>query len=118
MIHNLYSLLQHCGSVTVIFNAASRIVGGCNIQQTDNKTERGRQVWLREMKRSAGRRLLVWIPGDGFASVSESCFIRRSGLFTGRIMIAYVHRRQSEPFGTRWSEMEIFLHQVGDVKIH
>lgn len=52
-----------------------------------------RQGCLREMNCSAGGRLWVQIPGDRFVSVSESRFIRRHGLFTGRIMNAYVHRR-------------------------
>ena len=43
----------------------------------------------------------VQIPGDGFVSVSESCFISRSALFTARIMNACVHRRQSRRVGGR-----------------
>lgn len=54
---------------------------------------------------------------------SESLFIRRSGLFTGRIMNAYVGRRQSERFrrstgGWGWPEMGVFLHRVWNKKIH
>lgn len=33
-------------------------------------------------------------------------------------MIAFVRRGQSEPFARRWSETEVFLHQVGNEKIH